>query len=222
MGSHPASKGSRHLVGLTPKLRPAALDTFLKLRPDSEEEAIILGLANVDADGPARAEAVKKITRFATLADIRAIIGSQRWFWKDWVASDVFNAVASDPGTGKTRFGMDLSRRIFHKLPFPDGQINPHPAGSKTLWIQGDRNFNEMVEVAESFGIPDDAVCLGSDVSDPFGSLNLDDPETLEEIKVRVLESGARSCSSTPWGWSRVGTYRGRRRRRRSSLRSWR
>ncbi len=124
--------------------------------------------------------------RFATLADYARIAEEQRWLWDGWIARGVFNAVASDPGTGKTRFGLDLARRLHHALPWPDGQPNELPEGTRTLWVQGDRAFPEMLEAARAFGLPDEAVALGSSPEDPTGSLDLDDPDTLAALAERI------------------------------------
>ena len=102
----------------------------------------------------------------------------------------MLNAVASDPGIGKTRFELDMARRLWKALPFPDGQANPYPAGTRTLWIQGDRNFAEMLRCLRDFGLPDDAVVLGSSPTDPLGSLDLDDPDTISAIGDRIIAAG--------------------------------
>ena len=36
----------------------------------------------------------------------------------------VLNVLASDPGTGKTRFALDIARRLWFRLPWPDNQPN--------------------------------------------------------------------------------------------------
>ena len=90
--------------------------------------------------------------------------------------------MAAEPGTGKTRFGLDLSRRLGKGEPWPDGQPNPFPPGTRTLWIQADRAFHEMLEASRAFGLPDEAVALGSWNDDPTGMLDLDDPETLKNL----------------------------------------
>ena len=54
------------------------------------------------------------------------------------------------------------------------------------MWVQGDRNFAEMLQVALDFGIPEEAVALGSSPDDPTGSLDLDDPETREALAERI------------------------------------
>jgi len=127
---------------------------------------------------------------FATLADVAQIVTSQPWLWNGWVAQGVLNAVAADPGVGKTRFAMDLARRLWCGLSWPDGQPNKRPAGTKTLWVQGDRNFAEMLQLVHDYGLPEEAVALGSGPAEPFGSLDLDDPAILAAIGQRIQAAG--------------------------------
>jgi hypothetical protein len=120
------------------------------------------------------------------LEDIARIVSNQPWLWRDWIAGGVLNVVASEPGTGKTRFALDLARRLWFALSWPDNQPNHLPERTRTLWIQGDRNFAEMLQASQDFGLPGEAVALGSSPDDPTGSLDLDDPETLAAIGQRI------------------------------------
>jgi hypothetical protein len=173
---------ARVLDSLPREMRDAALQVYVGERADGEE--IVRAIAAIDPNGPLP-EAVP-LASFATLADIARTLAEQRWLWEGWIAIGVLNVVASEPGVGKTRFAMDLARRFWFGLPMPDGQVNPLPAGTSTLWIQGDRNFSEMLTVARAFGLPDEAVALGSSPDEPTGSLNLDDLETLVALAERI------------------------------------
>jgi hypothetical protein len=174
-----------HLEKTRPNDRVPTWQTMLIAREDRQE--IILAIANVDSNGP---QPEVPTYQYATLADVAKIISNQPWLWKGWIASGVLNALASDPGIGKTRFMMDLARRLWFGLPFPDGQPATLPKRTRTLWIQGDRNFAEMLQVARDFGLPEEAVVLGSSPDDPFGSLDLDDPAILAAIEARIKASG--------------------------------
>lgn len=180
--SRPFQKIALHLDGISLEARPVALEGFLASRDDRTE--INLSLAAADPEGPA--PEVEPAARFATLADIARIISDQQALWKGWINKGVLNVVAADPGIGKTRFAFDLAYRLWFGLDWPDGQPNPFPKGSRTFWIQGDRNFAEMLALAQEFGLPPEAVVLCSSPDDPTGSLDLDDPETLEAIAERI------------------------------------
>jgi hypothetical protein len=156
---------------------------MLAALPD-HREALTRALADADPLGPAPTR--EAVAQFATLADIARIVSAQPWLWPGWIASHVLNAVAAEPGVGKTRFALDLARRLWFKLAWPDGQENTWPERTRTLWVQGDRNFAEMLQAARDFGLPDEAVALGAPPDDPTGGLDLDDPLALEELAGRI------------------------------------
>jgi len=176
-----------HLADLPVGERQGAFNAFLKRETPEEEAAIIKAVADQDPMGRPPAPVAGGASRsYATLADVARIVSAQPWLWKGWIALGVLNAVAADPGVGKTRFVLDLARRLWLGQPWPDNQPNELPPGTRTLWIQGDRSFAEMLQAARDFGLPDDAVALGSSPNEPFGSLDLDDPATLTALGERI------------------------------------
>ena len=191
-GVSPRWKASaERLAGKPVEARGAEFNAILARLPKDEADALEAAMDAIDSDGPAppvepQLPEATVGRMFATLADVAKEVSSQPWFWRDWIASGVLNVVAADPGTGKTRLALDLARRLYFALPFPDGQPNPYPAGTRTLWIQGDRNFAEMLQASRDYGLPDEAVTLGSSPEEPFGSLDLDDAGTLADIAARI------------------------------------
>ena len=175
----------KHMANLPPERRPDAWQGFLCGRSDAE--AIIKALAAVDPTGPPPEAEGDPTPCFATLADIARIVSAQPWLWREWIAAGVLNALASEPGTGKTRFALDLARRLWFGLPWPDDQPNPLPKGTRTLWVQGDRNFAEMLQAARDFGLPDEAVVLNAPAHNPTEGLDLDDPATLAALAGRII-----------------------------------
>jgi hypothetical protein len=176
-----------HLAGLGTKTCPTAWKAMLAARPEREE--LVKVLEAIDPLSPAPPAATG--APFATLADVAKIVSAQSWLWKGWLAIGVLNAVAADPGVGKTRFALDLARRLWFGLPWPDGQAATLPAGTRTLWVQGDRNFAEMLQLSRDFDLPDEAVALSSCPDEPFSSLDLDDPATLAAVGDRIQAAGA-------------------------------
>lgn len=180
----PALRGiADHLAGLPDEDRQTALGGF-RCSPAIDGPALIKAMTAHHPDGPAPESVHERC--YATLDDIARVVADQAWLWGDWLARGVLNVVASEPGTGKTRFGLDLARRLWFGLSWPDNQLNVMPGGTRTLWIQGDRNFAEMLQAARDFGLPGDAVSLGSAPDDPTGALDLDDPGTLAAIGGRI------------------------------------
>jgi hypothetical protein len=171
-----------YLNELPPESRQTAWDGYLCGRGD--RDSLVDALVQVDLASLAPDSSASRT--FATLADIALMVSSQPWLWRNWIAASVLNAVAAEPGTGKTRFALDLAFRLWFKLPWPDGQTNEWPAETRTLWIPGDRNFAEMLQVARDFGLPEDAVALGTTPDEPMGGLNLDEEETLAALEEHI------------------------------------
>jgi hypothetical protein len=170
-----------HLAKLPAEGRPAAWEAFLCGWPDSQ--ALGRAIEEIDPDGPPPEETSPAV---ATMADIAQILATQLWLWPGWLAMGVLNVVAADPGVGKTRFALDLARRLWHGEPWPDGQPNDRPPGTKTLWVLGDRNFAEVLQAVHDFGLPEEALALGAPAEDPTGGLDLDDPENLQELAQHI------------------------------------
>jgi hypothetical protein len=178
------SRLAARLNELPPESRRTALDGFLCGRAD--DEAIIRALANADPDvRPAIAEAVAAV-RCATLVDLRRVVAETRWTWQGWIAAAILNALASDPGVGKTIFAMWMTRLLWTGGDFPDGQPNNLPAGTKALWVPGDRQFGQILDLAGKFEVPDEALLLNAPPEDPAGGLDLDDEAEMAALRDRV------------------------------------
>ncbi len=163
--------------------RILAWKEFLAVRLDADD--LIVAATKIDPEGPPPPIETPPLL-YSTLEDLERVVAAQSWVWKGYLASGVLNVVAAEPGTGKTRFAMDLARRLHDGLPWPDGQENTLPKGSRTLWIEADRSFRQLLDTAESFGIPKSAVALASSPEDPTGGLSLDDEESLKDLAMRV------------------------------------
>jgi hypothetical protein len=178
-----------HLTALPCKERGDAFRAMAAARDDGPE--LLKAVDAADPMGPppeADDDAADETTggRCATLADLRRLVADTTWPWPGWLASKVLNALAADPGTGKTVCAMDLARRLYRGEPWPDGTPNPFPPGSRTLWVPGDRHYPQLLDLANAYGIPDDAVLFNAPPSDPVGGLELDDPATLAALESRI------------------------------------
>src|SRR5690606_33150655 len=92
---------------------------------------IIAALAGVDPLGPP--PEAPAAPRFATVADVRRMLSETRWTWPGWIPSGRIIGIGGFEGTGKTRFALDLARRIWNGEPWPDGQDATLPARTPTL-----------------------------------------------------------------------------------------
>lgn len=136
-----------------------------------------------DEDGPAM--------RDATAADLRKLLTGDAWLYSGWIASAALNLLAAEGGTGKTRFCFDLHRRIYNGLPWPDGTPTPiFPADPKILYILADGQYQEVVDIATEFGIPDESIVINSYASDPFGGTSLETAAELADLEARIVRVG--------------------------------
>jgi hypothetical protein len=175
---------AEHLEGLPRDDRNGAFAIMVLGRDDGD--ALVKAVAMADADGPPPQPSPGEDFTCATLADLRQLIADTSWPWEGWIAGASLNALAADPGTGKTLMALDLARRLYIQEQWPDGGANPFPARSRTLWIPGDRHYAQMLDVAAAYGLPDEAVLFNALPSDPVGGLDFDDPETLTALEKRI------------------------------------
>jgi len=155
--------------------RQAHWQTMQVARPDRDE--LVMALANVNPKGPAPQI---QTVRFATAADVRRNLTQSRSIWDGWIPASSIVGLAAHEGVGKTRFLMDLLRRSWHGLPFPDGQAMTLPARTPAIWLCSDGNQDEIVELLPAFNLPDEAVVFPAPPDDPYANTNLDSAESLK------------------------------------------
>jgi hypothetical protein len=171
----------QHLESLPVEARPGAVNGFACGLGDPE--AFIRSLAEVNPEGPCPEASPE---RCATLAELRRLASDTLWSWKSWLAAGVLNALAADPGTGKTIMAVFLAWVLWTGSRWPDGQENGLPPRTRTLWVPGDRHFSQLLELAAQYGIPDEAMLFNAPVSDPTGGLDLDDPAEHAALEGRI------------------------------------
>ena len=125
----------------------------------------------------------------ADLGDIRRMISGMRWTWPRWLAAGVLNTLASNPGEGKTILAMNLAKVLWEGRPWPDGSENTNPAGTTTLWVPADRHYPQLIDLADRYGMPDQAMRFNAPPDDPAGGHDLDDPETLDALRAAIEQT---------------------------------
>jgi hypothetical protein len=173
---------ARHLEGIPLQDRQAAFDGMAATQEDPVE--LIQAMTNVDLTKPA--PAVSPV-QFATLADIRAVMSSVRWDWEGWIPRAKVVGLAAYEGVGKTRAVMDLCRRVYLNLGWPDKQKMTLPKGTPSLWLCADGQHDELVEMAQDYDMSDSAVILPTLANDPYGNATLDDPETWKLVENAIV-----------------------------------
>lgn len=113
---------------------------------------------------------------FATNADLRKLDLGVRWVWDRWLQFGTVNLLAAEGGLGKTRFVADLCRRAHKSEAWPDGSPSIQWAGQYlAMWVAGDRNHGELLDLSEGFGFGDRISYSGSK-NDPLGGVTLQTP----------------------------------------------
>ena len=185
--SRPFKPLIEHLANLPVDARQIALHGFLN-HPSMDRSAIIRRMDDDDPSGPAPEG--KSDDAPATLEDVRAGDSRSQFVWYPWIAAASISAIAAFEGVGKTRLALDLARRIWFAMPWPDGQAATFPAGTPTLWICSDGQQAELANAAEAFGLPRSAIFLNSPRSEPYGGSSIDDAESLERLERYVNQIG--------------------------------
>jgi AAA domain len=166
-----------YLAALPIAERQIHLQAMLAARPD--HEAFVKALADENPLGPAPQG---PIVRFATAADIRRNHIQTRSIWEGWIPASSVIGIAAPEGVGKTRFLMDLLRRSWHGLPWPDGQAMTLPPRTPAIWMCADGNQDEIVAMLSEFNLPDEAVVFPAPPGDPYANTDLDSAESLNWI----------------------------------------
>ncbi|WP_435009928.1 AAA family ATPase [Tundrisphaera lichenicola] len=175
-----------HLLTLPAEARQFALDGFL-LYPGIDRDAAYLAIDSTDPSGPPP-EVAGKLTRPANLADLRRMMSGSQWVWEGWIPASRISGIAAFEGVGKTRLAMDLARRIWFALPWPDGQPPSFPANTPTLWICSDGQQDDLAGIATACGLPDESICFNAMPDDPYGGNDLDDSGCLARLEEFIVQ----------------------------------
>ncbi len=170
-----------YLANIPLQARQAAWDAMLALQ--SDRDAIIMALAAVDPLGPLPAS-VKR--RSAHLGDLATANGVSRFIWLNWIVRAHFTLLSSNPKIGKTRFALELAKRIWEGKEWPDGQKPTFPAGTPTLWVCGERHQEELRDLANEYGLSHEAVRLNALPQEPWGGWDLDNPDNVKLLRELV------------------------------------
>ena len=173
----PLKQMCEYLVGQAPEARSALFQAMLAARPERDE--LCKAVADVDPLGPSPPRVVRQ---YATAADLRQSAGAEPWRWQGWIPSDRIVGVAAEEGRGKTRFLLDLCRRVWLNLVWPDGQRMTLPPQTPSLWICSDGQHDEIAEMLPQFGLPLEAVVFPADPANPYDHVSLDSRETWDWI----------------------------------------
>jgi hypothetical protein len=184
------------LNGMQPAERNTAWQLAMILRPD--RDALVKAVADQDPTGPPPAPTATRLT--AHLGDLANFQSAGRFIWLYWLVRGHFNLLSSDPKIGKTHVALYLAWLIYFGKPWPDGQAPTFPAGTKTLWVCGDRHQDELRERAAAFGLPPEAILLNASPEEPYGGWDLDNPDNVKALRDRAqAEKPGLVITDTVW-----------------------
>ena len=123
-----------------------------------------------------------------TLADAFIVLGETRYAWDGYIMRAGLNTIAGDSGSGKTCFAMDLHRRQFHGLTWPDGQDVEEP-GRKVVWLMADQRLGQLCDEAKSLGVPMESIILATELGSVTVPLLLSEREHLARLNHLVGQS---------------------------------
>ena len=167
------------------KLRTSIWKGFLAAQADRDDWTAPVGDA-IPTDPPPPEDPRPALRRRADLGSIKRLMADTVWPWPGWLAGGVLNTLASNPGEGKTILAMNLARILWEGLPWPDGSPNRMPAKTRTLWIPGDRHYNQLIDLAERYGLPDEALLFNAPSDDPTNHHDLDEPGVLDDLESAI------------------------------------
>jgi hypothetical protein len=165
-------------AAMIPADRLAILEGFRLAQPDPD--AIVKAIADQKATDPA--PPIDPPRRFATCADIARVQAGTAGAWQGWLPSSRIVGVAAGEGVGKTRFALDLDKRVWHGEPWPDGQAMTLPPKSPTIWVAADGQHDELAATLSDLGMPPEAIVFPTYEDDPYGGTSLDEDDTWKSL----------------------------------------
>ncbi len=145
-------------------------------------------ILEAQAFDPAQIPTQAAADRDATAADLVAAKAGTKWLWPNWIPLGVLTLLTAEPSTGKTRLGIDLTKRIALGMDWPDGQLmdlgDRRPV---VIWIPADNQHSELADCPALFGFPPEAIVLNTTVGNLYGGTELQEPEQLADLYKRIV-----------------------------------
>jgi hypothetical protein len=166
-------------------------------------------LKQVDLNSPMPPyDTVSIPNRLPTLDDLDEIPDDQKYLWTGRIVRGSLNLLASNPKMGKSSLLLWLERLLWFGVPTPGSDQLVYPEKTRSLWLLGDDNADEIRDRARSFGIPGTAIQLCSSPDDPHNHFTLDQDVTLktlehfianEDYGMVVVDSALRTTRKRMW-----------------------
>jgi replicative DNA helicase len=76
--------------------------------------------------------------QYQAFDELAATIPEIEWLWQSWIPRGMLTLLGATPGAGKSMIALDLSRRVIHAKPFPNGAPNPCVDGAPVIYIDAE------------------------------------------------------------------------------------
>lgn len=68
-----------------------------------------------------------------SFADLAPTLSEIKWLWPGWIPQGMLTLFGAVAGAGKSMIALDLSKKVMHGLPFPNGAQNPFMIGGANV-----------------------------------------------------------------------------------------
>lgn len=120
--------------------------------------------------------------KWASVADLKAILGNICWLWPKWVPKEFVTVLAGDPGTGKSHLALNMCKTVTGGGKWPTSNIILAP--SNVIYVDTEMRQVVTKERCETMGIDTSRVYIPN-----FGGNVLTQPDLTNIEHRRELEN---------------------------------
>ncbi len=168
--------------------------TFLFGDPDAVNHAVLHSdpFSPPPPATPATSASSRRHGRPASMASIERDMTGEQWLWEGYLPAARLSGIAAFEGCGKTRYAVDLARRLWFGLPWPDGSPPTLPPETTTLWVCSDGQHEELIAMGRELGLPPQALWFNSDEENPYDGNAIDGLDDLSRLEyyINLLNPG--------------------------------
>lgn len=124
---------------------------------------------------------------YPTLADLDETLKKTEYIWGPYIMKAGLNAIAGDVGAGKTVLAMDLHRRQWFDLAWPDDKPIEEP-GKRAIWLMSDQRLGQLRDTANNMGVPLKSVVIAAEKDSPTVPLLFNEQAAMDRLRKMVKD----------------------------------
>lgn len=170
-------------------LRCCKLEFYRKnglLRVPPEFEIPDESKAKLQAAFAAQGYTLRFTGKWATVADLEAVLSDIRWLWRRWLTKEFVTVLAGHPGTGKSHLALAIGKITTEGAVWP--LTNTHAEQAPVLYIDTEMRQKVTQERCRNMGIPGEKIFVPNLGGDMLTQPNLSNPEHFRELANMVVE----------------------------------